>query len=58
MTYPSMDDLRRAGIEAHLRPIQSRIDAQVASLPWHGRVLYRACLAVTTRYYAWKDRRR
>lgn len=46
MTYPSMDDLHRAGAEAHLRPIQRRMDAMVASLPWHGRMLYRLALPV------------
>lgn len=46
MTNPSMDDLHRAGAEAHLRPIQRRMDAMVASLPWHGRMLYRLALPV------------
>lgn len=46
MTYPSMDDLRRASTEAHLRPIQRDIDAAVASLPWHGRLIYRLALPI------------
>ena len=57
-TAPTMDDLRRAGIEAHLHPIRRRIDEMVAALPWHGRLLYRATLPVARRYYAWKERRR
>lgn len=51
MTDPSMDDLRRASTEAHLRPIQRDIDAAVASLPWHGRLIYRAVLPVARVIY-------
>ena len=57
-TAPTMDDLRSAGIEAHLHPIRRRIDEMVAALPWHGRLLYRATRPVARRYYAWKERRR
>lgn len=45
-TAPTMDDLRRAGIEAHLRPIRRRIDEMVAALPWHGRLIYRLALPI------------
>lgn len=43
---PTMGDLRRASAEAHLRPVQKRIDEMVAALPWHGRLLYRLVLPI------------
>ena len=51
MTYPSMDDLHRASAEAHLRPIRRDIDAAVAALPWHGRLIYRTVLPIVRIIY-------
>ncbi|WP_158239366.1 hypothetical protein [Brachybacterium sp. UMB0905] len=49
MTDPSIDDLRRAGTEEAVRPIQARIDEMLTSLPWHGRLIYRAALPASRR---------
>lgn len=60
MTGPSMDDLRRAGMEAHLRPIQHEIDELKASLPLPLRVLHSGLVrlsALTARIEAAHARR-
>ena len=55
-TAPTMDDLHRAGIEAHLRPTRRRIDEMVAALPWHGRLIYRAARPVARIIYRTKGK--
>lgn len=57
MTHPSMDDLRRAGIEATVAPIQRDIDKAVAALPWPGRLIYRAVLPIARIIYRLKGKR-
>lgn len=53
MNWPTQRELQEASIELQMRPLRRQMDAMIASLPWHGRIIYRAASI----YYSRKARR-